>query len=69
MAEPDEGALRSERLASKLVGRWREWLSGDARAARRQSGDRGTDWAPNNDFRYASDPRGEVCPMGSHIAA
>lgn len=62
----DAGALGIERLASKLVGRWRSGcpvmhapLVDDPAIA--------TDWARNNDFRYAGDPRGEVCPLGSHI--
>jgi Dyp-type peroxidase family len=62
----DAGALGVERLASKLVGRWRSGcpvmhaplVDNPAIAA---------DWARNNDFRYAGDPRGEVCPLGSHI--
>jgi Dyp-type peroxidase family len=63
---PDAGVLGIERLASKLVGRWRSGcpvmlaplVDNPAIAA---------DWSRNNDFRYAADPRGEVCPLGSHI--
>jgi Dyp-type peroxidase family len=62
----DAGTLGIERLASKLVGRWRSGCP-VMLAPLVDNPAMGTDWAHNNDFRYASDPRGEVCPMGSHI--
>jgi Dyp-type peroxidase family len=55
-----------ERLAAKLVGRWRSGCplmlspERDDHTMRER-------WGENNDFRYASDPRGAVCPLGSHI--
>lgn len=55
-----------ERLAAKLVGRWRSGCpvmlspEGDDPSLAQQ-------WGINNDFRYAADPRGAVCPLGSHI--
>ena len=62
----DAGALGIERLASKLVGRWRSGCP-VMHAPLVDNPAIATDWARNNDFRYASDPRGEVCPFGSHI--
>jgi Dyp-type peroxidase family len=62
----DAGALGVERLASKLVGRWRSGCP-VMLAPLVDNPAMGTDWARNNDFRYAGDPRGEVCPFGSHI--
>ena len=55
-----------ERLAAKLVGRWR---SGCPLMRSPDRDDRGVaaDWSRNNDFRYASDPEGRTCPVGSHI--
>jgi Dyp-type peroxidase family len=62
----EAGALGIERLASKLVGRWRSGCP-VMHAPLVDNPAMGTDWARNNDFRYAGDPRGEVCPLGSHI--
>ena len=62
----DAGALGIERLASKLVGRWRSGCP-VMLAPLVDNPAIATDWARNNDFRYAGDPRGEVCPFGSHI--
>ncbi len=55
-----------ELLAAKLVGRWR---SGCPLALSPQRDDPALaeKWGVNNDFRYATDPRGAVCPLGSHI--
>lgn len=55
-----------ERLAAKLVGRWR---SGCPLALSPEHDDPALaeKWGINNDFRYAADPRGAVCPLGSHI--
>jgi Dyp-type peroxidase family len=55
-----------ERLAAKIVGRWRSGcpltLSPDHDNPAMHD-----QWGVNNDFRYAADPRGAVCPRGSHI--
>ena len=55
-----------ERLAAKLVGRWRSgcplMLSPE-----RDDDSLASQWGVNNDFRYAADPRGATCPLGSHI--
>jgi Dyp-type peroxidase family len=57
---PDEH--RRERLAAKMVGRWRD---GTPLALAPEGPD------PNigdpNDFRYHVDPRGERCPVGAHV--
>lgn len=53
----------SERLAAKLVGRWRSGAP-LVRAHHRDDPDLGTD----NSFGYsATDPYGERCPLGAHI--
>jgi len=63
--DPD-GAVNTdemERLAAKLVGRWRSGAP-LVRAHHRDDPDLGTD----NSFGYAeTDPFGERCPIGSHI--
>ncbi len=55
-----------ERLAAKLVGRWRSGcplsLSPDADDLALAQ-----DWHRNNAFGYAADTTGVVCPYGSHI--
>jgi len=55
-----------ERLAAKLVGRWR---SGCPLMLSPERDDLllAEQWGINNDFRYAADPRGATCPLGSHI--
>lgn len=55
-----------ERLAAKLVGRWR---SGCPIMLSPESDDPAlaADWDRNNDFRYAGDPKGAVCPFGAHV--
>ncbi|MGH9372087.1 MAG: Dyp-type peroxidase [Vicinamibacterales bacterium] len=55
-----------ERLASKLVGRWR---SGCPLSLAPDLDDPtlATDWDRNNDFGYAADLAGVACPYGAHI--
>lgn len=55
-----------ELLAAKLVGRWR---SGCPIMLSPEADDQtlAGDWSRNNDFRYASDPRGALCPIGAHV--
>lgn len=55
-----------ERLAAKLVGRWR---SGCPLMHAPDTDDEALagDWDRNNDFGYAADPAGAICPYGSHI--
>jgi Dyp-type peroxidase family len=55
-----------ELVAAKLVGRWR---SGCPLALSPDCDDPAlaTAWDRNNDFGYAADPAGAVCPYGSHI--
>ncbi len=55
-----------ELLAAKLVGRWR---SGCPLSRSPDADDLtlATDWDRNNDFGYAADAVGVVCPYGSHI--
>ena len=62
----DAGVLGVERLASKLVGRWRSGCP-TMLSPLVDNPSIAEDWKRNNDFRYAGDPRGEVCPFGSHI--
>ena len=54
-----------ELLGAKMVGRWQ----GGAPLALSPEGDDpelGSDPQRNNDFRFADDPRGFKCPVGSH---
>jgi Dyp-type peroxidase family len=55
-----------ERVAAKLVGRWR---SGCPVAVAPHADDLALadDWDRNNNFGYAADVAGEACPYGSHI--
>lgn len=55
-----------ERLAAKLVGRWRSGCP-VMLSPERDDPSLAERWGINNDFRYAADPRGAVCPLGSHI--
>jgi Dyp-type peroxidase family len=62
----DASEQNVELLAAKLVGRWR---SGCPLAMSPGVDDQGLaiDWDRNNDFGYAVDAAGTVCPYGSHI--
>jgi Dyp-type peroxidase family len=62
----DASASNIELLAAKLVGRWR---SGCPLAISARADDPAVagDWNRNNNFSYAADMTGEVCPYGSHI--
>lgn len=55
-----------EKLAAKLLGRWR---SGAPLALAPDKDDPllAEDHARNNNFDYADDPKGLVCPFGAHI--
>lgn len=55
-----------ERLAAKLVGRWRSGCP-VARAPEQDDPAIAADWQRNNDFRYGSDPEGLACPVGAHV--
>jgi Dyp-type peroxidase family len=62
-ADADEGV---ERLAAKLVGRWRSGCPLVLSPAH-DDPTLASDWGRNNDFRYAQDPHGHACPFGAHI--
>ena len=55
-----------ELLAAKMVGRWRSGAP-LMLAPERDDPALAADGLRNNDFRYADDPRGLLCPLGSHI--
>ena len=55
-----------EKLAAKLVGRWRSGCP-ISRSPDKDDPAQVKDWQINNDFRYAGDKEGRVCPIGSHI--
>lgn len=59
-------AAEEELLAAKLVGRWR---SGAPLALAPEQDDPALaeDYTRNNDFSYADDPKGLLCPFGAHI--
>jgi Dyp-type peroxidase family len=61
-----QGAADEELLAAKMVGRWR---SGAPLSLAPTADDHSlvTDPGRLNDFTYADDPRGLVCPRGAHI--
>lgn len=62
----DASPKHIELLAAKLVGRWR---SGCPLVGAPEADDLALaeDWDRNNDFGYAADAAGVVCPYGSHI--
>lgn len=55
-----------EKLAAKLVGRWRSGCP-ITRSPDKDDPAQVKDWNLNNNFSYAADPKGAVCPIGSHI--
>jgi Dyp-type peroxidase family len=55
-----------EKLAAKLVGRWRSGCP-LSRSPDKDDPAQVKDWQLNNNFSYAGDPKGAVCPIGSHI--
>ena len=55
-----------ERLAAKLVGRWRSGCP-VMLSPERDDPSLAEKWGSNNDFRYSADPRGAACPLGAHI--
>lgn len=55
-----------EKIAAKLVGRWRSGCP-VIRAPERDDPQQVKDWTINNDFRFKDDKDGAVCPIGSHI--
>jgi Dyp-type peroxidase family len=55
-----------ERLAAKIVGRWRDGTPLDASPDRPDPALAG-DAARNNAFDYADDPHGLRCPIGAHV--
>ena len=55
-----------ERLAAKLVGRWRSGCP-VMRSPERDDPSLAQQWGINNDFRYGADRRGAACPLGAHI--
>lgn len=60
------GEAEEERLAAKMVGRWR---SGAPLVLSPEHDDEtlGADPARNNDFDFSEDPRGLVCPHAAHM--
>lgn len=52
--------------AAKLAGRWRDGTPLLPRPERPDS-DLAEDKERTNDFRYAGDPQGRICPIGAHI--
>lgn len=55
-----------ERLAAKLVGRWRDGTPVELSPDRPDPELAGDQWR-NNDFRYGGDGSGYRCPVGAHI--
>ena len=55
-----------ELVAAKMVGRWRSGAP-LMLAPERDDPELAGDNMRNNDFRYADDPKGLICPLGSHI--
>ncbi len=55
-----------EKLAAKLVGRWRSGCP-LSRSPDQDDPAQVKDWKLNNNFSYADDPKGQKCPIGSHI--
>jgi Dyp-type peroxidase family len=62
----EASAANIELLAAKLVGRWRSGCP-VARAPDADDPGLAKDWMRNNDFGYAADEDGAICPYGSHI--
>jgi Dyp-type peroxidase family len=62
----DASPASVERLAAKLVGRWRSGCP-LMHAPDQDDEALAVDWDRNNDFGYAADPAGVICPYGSHI--
>lgn len=60
------GEAEEEKLAAKLVGRWRSGAPLTL-APERDDPALGADPSRNNDFDFAEDPRGLVCPHASHM--
>lgn len=60
------GADAQERLAAKMVGRWRSGAPLNL-APERDDADLGADPARNNGFDFSGDARGFVCPHASHM--
>jgi Dyp-type peroxidase family len=58
--------INPELIASRMVGRWRSGAPLEL-APRWDNPGLGADDARNNEFSYASDPFGEVCPFAAHI--
>lgn len=58
--------MDEERLAAKMVGRWRSGAPLDL-AADADDPDLGVDLARTNRFDYAEDPGGLRCPAGAHV--
>jgi Dyp-type peroxidase family len=55
-----------EWLAAKMVGRWRDGTPTELSPDRNDPA-LADDPAKNNNFRYATDPTGQRCPIGAHI--
>lgn len=58
--------MSEERLAAKMVGRWRGGAPLDL-APDADDPDLGADLTRTNRFDYSSDPGGVKCPMGAHV--
>lgn len=61
-----DGEAEEEKLAAKLVGRWRSGAPLNL-APERDDPALGADPARNNDFDFAEDQRGFVCPHSAHM--
>ncbi len=67
LAAHSTSAAQEERLAAKMVGRWRSGAP-LARSPEHDDPELGADPKRNNDFLYYNDdPKGFKCPPGSHI--
>ncbi|WP_257451788.1 Dyp-type peroxidase [Archangium lipolyticum] len=64
--DPEGDAARKELLAAKMMGRWRSGAPLSLCPAKDDPG-LGKDPSRNNDFSFASDPKGLRCPLNAHV--